>query len=143
MMARSFSIRVCLGIAMLCSYVTSGLGQGMHSYPSRPVRFIIPFPPGGGTDVVGRVLGQKFADELGQPFVIDNRPGAAGTLGATIAAKAAPDGYTIMLASASFAISASYYKSLAYDPVKDFDEYVKSEIGKWGRTMKEAGVLRN
>lgn len=90
------------------------------AYPSRPVRFIVPFPPGGGTDIVGRVIGQKLADTLGQPFVIDNRAGAAGTLGSGIAAKASADGYTILLATASFAISATYYRNLPYDPVKDF-----------------------
>jgi tripartite-type tricarboxylate transporter receptor subunit TctC len=89
-------------------------------YPARPVRFIIPFPPAGGTDIVGRLLAQRLSDTLRQPFVVDNRPGAASTIGANIAAKAAPDGYTVMLVTASYAMSASYYKSLPYDSVKDF-----------------------
>lgn len=95
--------------------------QARQVYPSRPVRFIIPFPPAGGTDIVGRILGEKLGDKLGQQFVIDNRPGAAGTLGSGIAAKAAADGYTIVLVTASFAISASFYRNLPYDPVRDFD----------------------
>ncbi len=92
-----------------------------RAYPSKPVRFIIPFPPGGGTDIVGRALGQKLAERLGEPFIVDNRPGAAGTVGSNIAAKAAADGHTLLLATASFAISAGYYRNLPYDSVKDFD----------------------
>lgn len=108
-------------IAILC--VTCGLGyaQGEQRYPSRPVRFIVPFPPGGGTNLVGRLLADRFADELGQTFVVDNRGGAGGTLGATIAAKALADGYTIMMVSASYAVSGGYYRKLPYDPVNDFD----------------------
>ena len=94
--------------------------RNSQPYPSRPVRLIIPFPPAGGTDIVGRVVGQKLNEKLGQPFIIDNRGGAAGTLGAGIAAKAPADGYTIMLATASFAISANFYMQLPYDSVRDF-----------------------
>ena len=92
----------------------------LQHYPSRPVRFIVPFPPAGGTDIVGRVIGQKLSEKLGQPFIIDNRGGAAGTLGSAIAAKAPADGYTILLATASFAISANFYAKLPYDSVRDF-----------------------
>lgn len=99
---------------------SSGRNVAGQAYPSRPVRFIVPFPPGGGTDIVGRMIGQKLGEKLGHQFVIDNRPGAASTLGANIAAKAAADGYTILLATASFAISASFYKELPYDSVRDF-----------------------
>lgn len=89
-------------------------------YPARPVRFIVPFPPSGGTDIVARLLSQRLIERFGQQFVIDNRPGAAGTIGANIAAKAAADGYTLLFVTASYAISASYHKNLPYDPVKDF-----------------------
>jgi tripartite-type tricarboxylate transporter receptor subunit TctC len=90
------------------------------SYPARPVRLIVPFPPSGGTDIVARLVGQTLTETFGQQFVIDNRPGAASTIGASIAAKAAPDGYTLLFVTASYAISASFYKNLPYDPVKDF-----------------------
>ena len=93
----------------------------LRNYPVRPVRFIIPFPPGGGTDVVGRALGQKLSENFGETFIIDNRPGAAGTLGSHIAATATPDGHTVLLATASFAISAAFYKKLPYDSIKDFE----------------------
>lgn len=95
--------------------------SGGQAYPSRPVRLIVPFPPGGGTDIVGRMIGERLAEALGQPFVVDNRAGAASTLGSAIAAKAAADGYSILLVTASYAISASFYRNLPYDPVRDFD----------------------
>lgn len=91
-----------------------------QSYPSKPVRFILPFPPGGPTDILGRMLGQKLSDQLGQPVVADNRPGAGGNLGAEVAAKSPPDGYTIVLCAPSLAISPSLYSKLNYDPIKDF-----------------------
>lgn len=90
-----------------------------QTYPSKPVRFILPFPAGGLTDVLGRIMGQKFADGLGQPIVPENRPGAGGNLGIEIAAKARPDGYTIVLSAPALAISPHFYKQLSYDPVKD------------------------
>lgn len=92
---------------------------GAAGYPSRGVRIIVPFPPG-GSDVTARMLGQKLAEKLGQPFVIDNRPGAAGTLGTDIVAKAPPDGYTLLFATASFPVTAVVYKKLPFDPINDF-----------------------
>ncbi len=88
-------------------------------YPGRPVRFIVPFPPG-GSDTVARIIGQQLAERLGQTFVVDNRPGAASTLGTNLAAKATPDGYTLLFVTSAFAISAALYKKLPYDPVRDF-----------------------
>lgn len=90
-----------------------------QGYPAKPVRFIVPFPPG-GSDVVARITAQKLSEQSGQQFVIDNRSGAASTMGAAIAAKAPADGYTIFFTTASFAISAGYYKSLPYDSSRDF-----------------------
>ncbi|NBR28222.1 MAG: tripartite tricarboxylate transporter substrate binding protein [Betaproteobacteria bacterium] len=93
--------------------------QAGSNYPNRAIRFILPFPPGGGTDIVGRVLAQRLAEETGQPVIPDNRAGAGGNLGAEIVAKAAPDGYTIVMATVSLAVSPTLYKKLNYDPVKD------------------------
>jgi tripartite-type tricarboxylate transporter receptor subunit TctC len=90
-----------------------------ETYPNKPVRFILPFPAGGLTDVLGRIMSQKFADRLGQPIVPENRPGAGGNLGIEIAAKARPDGYTIVLSAPGLAISPHLYKQLNYDPAKD------------------------
>ena len=91
-----------------------------QSYPARPVRFILPFPAGGPTDILGRIIGQKLAVQLGQPVVPENRPGAGGNVGTEYGAKQPADGYTIVLASPSLSISPSLYKKLAYDPIKDF-----------------------
>lgn len=88
------------------------------AYPERPVRLIVPFAPGGGADIVGRVVAQRASELLGQRIVVDNRGGGGGTIGAEIAVNARPDGYTLILVSATYAISPSLYK-LAYDPLKD------------------------
>ena len=89
-------------------------------YPQKPIRFVLPFAPGGGTDVLARALSEKLAESLGVSIVIDNRPGAGGTLGAAMAARASPDGYTFLLTSASYVFTPSLYKDLPYDPLKDF-----------------------
>ncbi len=89
-------------------------------YPNKPVRVVIPWPPGGSNDVVGRIVLQKVADSLGQQFVIDNRAGAAGTIGADVVAKAPADGYTLMVHSTTHVGNASIYKKLPYDTLKDF-----------------------
>jgi tripartite-type tricarboxylate transporter receptor subunit TctC len=97
---------------------TTALAQ---QYPSKPVRFVVPYAAGGATDLIARVIGERLSAHLGQPFVIDNRPGAATLLGAQLVAKAEPDGYTLLMAtSTTLAINASLYKNLPYDPVKDF-----------------------
>ncbi len=93
-----------------------------QEYPSKPIRLIIPWPPGGITDVISRSVGAALSDSLGQQVVPDNRPGAAGTLGLSIAAHANPDGYTLVMSDVpSHAISASLYKSLTYNPAKDIE----------------------
>jgi tripartite-type tricarboxylate transporter receptor subunit TctC len=92
-----------------------------QTYPSRPLRLIVPFPPGGSTDILARALGQKLSEGLAQPVVIDNRGGAGGTIGSEAAAKSSPDGYTIMMGHlGTLAVNVSMYKKLAYDPVKSF-----------------------
>lgn len=93
--------------------------SGAAPYPTRPVRLIVPFAPG-GSDIPARMLAQRLSEKLGQSFVIDNRPGASGVVGADIAAKAAGDGYTLLFATASHAVTPSYYEKLPYDPIKDF-----------------------
>ena len=91
-----------------------------QAYPDRPVRFILPFPPGGGTDIIGRLVGQRLSDQLGQPLVVENRPGAGSHVGIEMASKAKPDGYTIVLVAPEFTTGPSLYKKLNYDPLKDF-----------------------
>lgn len=91
-----------------------------QSYPSRPVRIVVPFSPGGAADTPGRMLAPRLSDALGQQVLIDNRPGAGSTIGTELVAKAAPDGYTLLLISNTHAINASLYKKLRYDAVTDF-----------------------
>jgi len=94
--------------------------QRDNAYPTRAIRLIVPFPPGGGTDIVARSLGTRLGEALGQQVVVDNRGGAGGNIGAELAAKAAPDGYTLFMASATQAINVTLYSHLTYDLAKDF-----------------------
>jgi tripartite-type tricarboxylate transporter receptor subunit TctC len=92
-----------------------------QSYPSKPIRLIVPFAAGGGNDNVARLVGKRLADGLGQPVLVDNRPGAGGVVGAELAAKSAPDGYTLFLGGVgSHAINPNLHEKLPYDPIKDF-----------------------
>lgn len=91
-----------------------------QAYPTKPIRLIVPFAPGGGTDVTARYVGTRLSEKLGQPVVIDNRPAASGVVGADLVAKATPDGHTILVVSVTFVISASLQKGLPYDGVRDF-----------------------
>lgn len=90
-----------------------------QSYPTKPIRFVLPYPPGGPTDFLGRLIGQRLGERLGQPVVADNRPGAGGNVGSEVGAKAPPDGYTISIGGFWLASSPSLYKKLNYDPLKD------------------------
>lgn len=95
--------------------------RAQGSYPSRPIRFIAPFPPGGSSDVLCRLLGQKLSESLGQPVAVENRPGAGANIGHEFAAKQPPDGYTILISSSStLAINPHLYKRLGFDPIGDF-----------------------
>ena len=101
---------------LLAQTPSAGSGQ---AFPVKPLRMILPFPPGGPTDLLGRTLGAKMAEHIGHAAVIDNRPGAGGNLGVELAAKAAPDGYSMVLSSPLISISPLLYAKLNYDPVKD------------------------
>ncbi len=101
---------------IICAGVTAA-----QQFPSRPIRFIVPFPPGGGNDVMARIIGQKLTDALGRQVIVDNRGGAAGNIGTEIAARAAPDGYTLFLGGVgSHGTNPGLQSKLPYDPVKDF-----------------------
>ena len=107
-------------VAALALFVGHARGADT-GYPNKPVRLVVPFPPGGTTDVMGRLIGQQLSARLGHQFVIDNRPGAGGGIGADIVAKAPADGYTLLLgAVATHSINPSLYAKLPYDAVKDF-----------------------
>ncbi|MGH8619801.1 MAG: Bug family tripartite tricarboxylate transporter substrate binding protein [Burkholderiales bacterium] len=108
-------------IVLLAVFLACPLAVTAQSFPAKPIRLIVPFPPGGGNDTVARAVGQELAKPLGQQVVIDNRPGAGGALGAELAAKAPPDGHTLFLAGvASHGINPALNPKLPYDPIRDF-----------------------
>ncbi|MGZ3328259.1 MAG: Bug family tripartite tricarboxylate transporter substrate binding protein [Xanthobacteraceae bacterium] len=110
-----------LGVATFAlATVLWSVSAPAQEYPSRPVLFVVPYAPGGGTETMARLLGRRLEQRLGKPFVIDNRPGAGTAIGATFVAKSPPDGHTILLAtSTTMAINVSIYSNLSYDPIKD------------------------
>ena len=105
---------------VLASALVMGFGAGAQTFPSKPVRIIVPFGAGGVADLTARTVGQKLSESLGQPVVIENKPGAGGIVAGEAVAKAEPDGHTLLLMSNGTAVSAGMFKSLPFDPVKDF-----------------------
>ncbi|HEY1460205.1 MAG TPA: tripartite tricarboxylate transporter substrate binding protein [Casimicrobiaceae bacterium] len=111
------------GVLLMCMVVVGGgvVDVAAQPWPSKPIKYIVPFAPGGTTDLLGRTLSEKLGVALGEPVVVENKPGAGGGVGADFTAKSAPDGYTIMGGTIStHAINASLYSNLPYDPVRDF-----------------------
>jgi tripartite-type tricarboxylate transporter receptor subunit TctC len=107
--------------ALMCATVVmAGTPAQAENYPSRAVKVIVSLPAGQATDIIARVLADELGRSLGQTFIVENRPGAGGNIGANFAAKAAPDGYTLFMLSSAHAIAPSVYKDLPYDPVRDF-----------------------
>jgi tripartite-type tricarboxylate transporter receptor subunit TctC len=104
----------------ICALLLLLASGGAAAYPTRAVRIIVPFAAGGGTDILARLLGQKLTEALGQSVVVDNRPGAGGTIGTEAAARAAADGYTLLMVNAGHVINPGLYKNLSYDSVKSF-----------------------
>ncbi|MDB5864990.1 MAG: hypothetical protein JWO70_2796 [Betaproteobacteria bacterium] len=111
-------MRSIAGVPALCLFF-AGFAAFAQSYPTRPIRFIVPFPPGGGNDIVGRIVGARLGEGLGQPVVIDNRGGAGGTIGTDITAKAPPDGYTVLVNNISLAVNHTLFRKLPYDTLRD------------------------
>src|SRR5471032_388099 len=110
-------------LALAASVMIAAVPHGAlsQSYPSKPVRVLVPFPAGAGVDIVARMIGQPLSETWGQPVVVDNRPGAGGTIACELAAKAPPDGHTLLLGNIStFAMAPSLYRKINYDPVKSF-----------------------
>lgn len=105
---------VLIAVAVACP------GANAQSYPTQPVKLVVPFPAGSASDNIARIVAKELQDDLGQPFVIDNRPGAQAILGTDFVARSAPDGYTLLLAAVSFAATPSMFKKVPFDPVTDF-----------------------
>lgn len=114
-------VRIALLVLGLCAAAGAQPGIAAEgNYPNKPIRVIVGFPPSGSADIFARLVGQKLTDAWGQQVVVDNRPGAGSTIGSEIAANATPDGYTLMVVSASYATSAGLYRKLKYDPIRSF-----------------------
>ena len=113
------SVRIAIAVA-LCA-VSSAAAMAQDKYPNKPIRLIVAFPPGGSTDIIGRLVGQRLGERLGQQVIVDNRGGAGGTIGTDIAAKATPDGYTLTMGTTStHVIAPAIFPNVKYDPVRDF-----------------------
>jgi len=109
---------LCAALALLFAAATDRAVA--DTYPSRPIRLIVPFPPGGAADILARLIGGKISEQMGQPVIVENRPGAGGTLGADAAAKSPTDGYTILHNTNGAAIAPALYRTLPFDTAKDF-----------------------
>lgn len=117
----------CAAVTLALLFVAGGVHA--QKYPTKPIRLLVPFAPGGGTDIVARVIAQKASESLGQSVVVDNRPGGGGTIGAETAVRANPDGYTLIMVSGSYGTNAALYK-LPYDPLNDIQPIIM--IGESG-----------
>ena len=114
---------VALGttVALGAYAAMTGSAQSQAAYPDKPIKFVVPYPPGGGTDVIARIVQERFQHALGQPIVIDNRGGAAGSLGTDLVAKSPADGYTVLFTLSSHTINPSFYTKLPFDTARDFE----------------------
>ena len=123
---RSRRFTCCAGIAALAA-----AGLCAAQYPERPVRVILPFAPGGGTDITARLMSQKLAEAFSQTFIVDNRPGAGSMLGTELAARATPDGYTILVVSPEFTVNPSLQPKVPYDALRDFAPVMQITLGQY------------
>ncbi|MFZ5693511.1 MAG: Bug family tripartite tricarboxylate transporter substrate binding protein [Pseudomonadota bacterium] len=121
------ALKAWLAAAIGFGLVASGAPAGAQEWPTRTVKFLVPYGPGGGTDIVSRIIAQELQTKLGQNFVVENKPGAGSTLGADMVAKSEKDGYTVLVLSNAHAVAGALYKKLPYDPVKSFD--MATQIG--------------
>src|SRR5919107_5319495 len=117
--SRTQVLSACCAVAFAAAPLYAAQGDPAANYPTKPIRFIVPFAPGAGTDTTARTIGQKLGEKWGQQAVVENRTGAGGAIGVELTAKANPDGYTICLISASNSVNAATNPSLPYDLEKD------------------------
>jgi tripartite-type tricarboxylate transporter receptor subunit TctC len=117
-------------VTVFCLVAGSSIAVAQVAYPTASVRIIVPFTPGTGIDILARTLGQKMGDDFKQPVIVDNRPGASGNIGTEAAAKAAPDGHTLLMTANTIVLNRSLFKSIPYDPIKDFVPVAPLAIGR-------------
>jgi tripartite-type tricarboxylate transporter receptor subunit TctC len=120
---------MCTVCALCTIFMICAMQASAQTYPVKPVRLIAPFPPGGSSDLIARIVAQKLSEGLGQQMIVENRPGAGSNLGAQVAARAAPDGYTLLITSVTAAINVSLYRNPGYDLLKDFAPISKLAVG--------------
>jgi tripartite-type tricarboxylate transporter receptor subunit TctC len=127
MLPRIMSMLMLLPLAMIGS---TGAGGAQASFPDKPIRIIVPFTPGTGIDILARTLGQKMGEDWKTAVIVENKPGASGNIGTEAAAKAQPDGYTLLMTASTIVLNRSLFKSIPYDPVKDFAPVAPLAIGR-------------
>jgi tripartite-type tricarboxylate transporter receptor subunit TctC len=130
---------------ILCAIALLAIALQAHaqSYPTRPIRIVVPFGPGGFTDVAARILQKELAPAIGQPIVIENKPGAGSTIGTTDVARSAPDGYSLVMISTTHVISPHLYKQMPYDPIKDFTPVMKLAEGPYVLVVHPSLPVKN
>ncbi|MCK9913305.1 tripartite tricarboxylate transporter substrate binding protein [Microbacteriaceae bacterium K1510] len=131
-------LSAALGSLLAIGAVASAWAEPASDYPSRPIRVVVPYPPGGPPDVIARIVAAAMEARLGKPMIIENKPGAATTLGTVYASRAQADGYTLLAVEPSFVVVPSTHLSPGYDPIKDF-----RPVSLWGRTFHTLGVATN
>jgi len=122
-MKQALAVALCMGLA-------TGAVHAQDPYPNRPVRIVVPFTPGTGIDILARTLGQRLGEEWKQPVVVENRAGASGNIGTEAVAKSPPDGYTLLMTASSLVLNRSLFKTIPYDPIKDFAAVAPLAIGR-------------
>ena len=125
--------------AALCAALAAG-NAAAQSYPSQPVKLIVPYTPGTGMDIIARTIGPKLQERLGQPVVVENRPGAIGNIGADAVAKSSPDGYTVMVTANTLLIASNLYRSVPFNPLTDF---APISLAAWGTLLLTAHPKTN
>jgi tripartite-type tricarboxylate transporter receptor subunit TctC len=125
-----FRIASPLGLAVAAAIVWAAPALAQPAYPSQPIRLVVPFTPGTGIDILARTLGQKLGDDWKATVVVDNRPGSSGNIGTEAVARAAPDGHTLLMTASTIVLNRSLFKSIPYDPIKDFAPVAPLAVGR-------------
>jgi len=136
----SFMLRTLFRIGLTLCPALWGTGAVAQNYPSQPIRLVVPYTPGTGMDIIARTVGPKLSERLGQPVIVENKPGASGNIGAEAVARSAPDGYTVMVTANTLLIAANLYPSVPFDPLSDF---APISLAAWGTLLLTANPNTN
>src|SRR2546427_8398925 len=133
-------LRVIFRIGLAACAMLSASGALAQAYPSQPIKLVVPYTPGTGMDIIARTVGPKLSERLGQPVIVENKPGASGNIGAEAVARSAPDGYTVMVTANTLLIAANLYPSVPFDPLSDF---APISLAAWGTLLLSASPKTN